>query len=78
IFRRNSRFGHHALLKEGEGIITVNDLPVGRSVDETLDRVQAFRITDRHGEMCPVGWQPGGDTIKPTVKDSKTSFAKQQ
>uniref|UniRef100_A0A8D0BC69 thioredoxin-dependent peroxiredoxin n=1 Tax=Salvator merianae TaxID=96440 RepID=A0A8D0BC69_SALMN len=84
----------YGVLKEDEGIayrglfiiddrgilrqITVNDLPVGRSVDETLRLVQAFQFTDQHGEVCPAGWQPGGDTIKPTVKDSKTFFAKQQ
>jgi peroxiredoxin (alkyl hydroperoxide reductase subunit C) len=33
--------------------ITVNDLPVGRSVDETLRLIQAFQFTDKHGEgMC--------------------------
>ena len=30
--------------------ITMNDLPVGRSVDETLRLVQAFQFTDKHGE----------------------------
>jgi alkyl hydroperoxide reductase subunit AhpC len=30
--------------------MTVNDLPVGRSVDETLRLVQAFQFTDKHGE----------------------------
>ncbi len=30
--------------------VTVNDLPVGRSVDETLRLVQAFQFTDKHGE----------------------------
>uniref|UniRef100_A0A2K5LCS4 thioredoxin-dependent peroxiredoxin n=1 Tax=Cercocebus atys TaxID=9531 RepID=A0A2K5LCS4_CERAT len=39
--------------------ITVNDLPVGRSVDETLRLVQAFQFTDKHGEVCPAGWKPG-------------------
>merc|ERR1712071_92013 len=33
--------------------ITINDLPVGRSVDETLRLVQAFQFTDKHGEVCP-------------------------
>ena len=46
--------------------ITVNDLPVGRSVDETLRLVQAFQFTDEHGEVCPAGWKPGSDTV--TVK----------
>ena len=49
----------HSLLPRGlfiiddKGIlrqITVNDLPVGRSVDETLRLVQAFQLTDKHGE----------------------------
>lgn len=56
--------------------ITVNDLPVGRSVDETLRLVQAFQYTDKHGEVCPAGWKPGADTIKPNPKDSKAYFSK--
>ncbi|KAJ8315201.1 hypothetical protein KUTeg_007351 [Tegillarca granosa] len=43
--------------------ITMNDLPVGRSVDETLRLVQAFQYTDQHGEVCPAGWKPGSDTV---------------
>ena len=42
---------------------TINDLPVGRSVDETLRLVQAFQFTDKHGEVCPAGWKPGADTV---------------
>jgi len=57
--------------------ITVNDLPVGRDVDETLRLVQAFQFVDKHGEVCPAGWKPGADTIKPGVKDSKEYFEKQ-
>lgn len=51
---------------DGKGIlrqITMNDLPVGRSVDETLRLVQAFQYTDDHGEVCPAGWKPGQDTV---------------
>lgn len=44
--------------------ITINDLPVGRSVDEVLRLVQAFQFTDVHGEVCPVNWKPGQKTIK--------------
>lgn len=44
--------------------ITMNDLPVGRSVDETLRLVQAFQYTDNHGEVCPAGWKPGQDTVR--------------
>ncbi|XP_042341105.1 peroxiredoxin-2 [Plectropomus leopardus] len=57
--------------------ITINDLPVGRSVDETLRLVQAFQHTDKHGEVCPAGWKPGSDTIVPDVQGSKAYFSKQ-
>ncbi|XP_037526897.1 peroxiredoxin 1 isoform X5 [Rhipicephalus sanguineus] len=56
--------------------ITMNDLPVGRSVDETLRLVQAFQYTDKYGEVCPANWKPGGDTMKPDPKGSKAYFAK--
>uniref|UniRef100_A0A8C9DUD7 Peroxiredoxin-2 n=1 Tax=Prolemur simus TaxID=1328070 RepID=A0A8C9DUD7_PROSS len=58
----------------GKGVlrqITINDLPVGRSVDEALRLVQALQYTDEHEEVCPAGWKPGSDTIKPNVDDSK-------
>jgi alkyl hydroperoxide reductase subunit AhpC len=42
---------------------TVSDLPVGRSVDETLRLVQAFQFTDKHGEVCPAKWKPGAKTM---------------
>nr|XP_060511909.1 peroxiredoxin-1-like [Panthera onca] len=58
--------------------ITVNDLPVGRSVGETLRLVQAFQFTDKHGEVYPAGWKPGSDTIKPDVQKSKEYFSKQK
>lgn len=55
--------------------ITVNDLPVGRDVDETLRLVQAYQFVDKHGEVCPAGWKPGTDSIDP--KDSNKYFSKQ-
>lgn len=56
--------------------ITMNDFPVGRSVDETLRLVQAFQFTDKHGEVCPAGWKPGKATMKPNPKESKEYFEK--
>ncbi|XP_059902600.1 peroxiredoxin-2 [Gadus macrocephalus] len=83
----------YGVLKEDQGIayrglfviddkgilrqITINDLPVGRSVDETLRLVQAFQHTDKFGEVCPAGWKPGNDTIVPDIKKSKEFFSKQ-
>lgn len=51
-----------------KGIIrqmTVNDLPVGRSVDEALRLIKAFQFADEHGEVCPANWQPKSKTINP-------------
>lgn len=56
--------------------ITMNDLPVGRSVDETLRLVQAFQYTDHKGEVCPAGWQPGEMAIKPDPIAKKEYFSK--
>jgi alkyl hydroperoxide reductase subunit AhpC len=42
---------------------TINNLAVGRSVDETLRVVQAFRFVQENGEVCPADWKPGADTI---------------
>ncbi|KAH0624535.1 hypothetical protein JD844_032115 [Phrynosoma platyrhinos] len=58
--------------------ITISDLPMGHSVDETLHLVQAFQFTNQHGEVCPAVWEPDGDTIKPTMEDSKVFFVKKQ
>ncbi|XP_050535924.1 peroxiredoxin-2 [Daktulosphaira vitifoliae] len=56
--------------------ITMNDLPVGRSVDETLRLVQAFQYTDMHGEVCPANWKPGEQTIIPDPIKKKEYFDK--
>ncbi|KAG7661832.1 TSA1 [[Candida] subhashii] len=56
--------------------ITINDLPVGRSVDESLRLLEAFQFTEKYGEVCPANWQPGAETIKPEVESSKEYFTK--
>ncbi|TGZ60943.1 hypothetical protein CRM22_008251 [Opisthorchis felineus] len=63
-----------------EGIVrqvTINDLPVGRSIDEVLRLVKAFQFVDKHGEVCPANWSPDSPTIKPDIKGSKEYFSKQ-
>ncbi|EPQ53389.1 hypothetical protein GLOTRDRAFT_131337 [Gloeophyllum trabeum ATCC 11539] len=55
--------------------ITVNDLPVGRSVEETIRLIKAFQFTDKYGEVCPANWQEGGKTIKADPKASLEYFS---
>lgn len=43
---------------------TVNDLPLGRSVEETLRLVDALQYTEEHGEVCPAGWTKGKTAMK--------------
>ncbi|AOW01729.1 thioredoxin-like protein [Yarrowia lipolytica] len=56
--------------------ITINDLPVGRSVEETLRLIDAFQFTEKHGEVCPANWQKGSDTIKADPVNAKEYFEK--
>jgi alkyl hydroperoxide reductase subunit AhpC len=43
--------------------ITMNNFPVGRSVDEALRTLQAVQFVAEHGEVCPANWTPGGATM---------------
>ncbi len=64
-------------LIDGEGVVrhqVVNDLPLGRSVDEALRMVKALQFSEKHGEVCPANWQEGSRTIKPNPQDSKEFF----
>jgi peroxiredoxin 3 len=54
----------------------INDLPVGRNVDEALRIIQAFQHNEKHGEVCPANWVPGKAGMKPDPIKSKEYFAK--
>jgi len=65
-------------LIDPKGIVrhaTINDLPVGRSVDEAIRVIEAFQFVETHGEVCPANWKPGEDTMKPDPEGSKKYFA---
>jgi peroxiredoxin (alkyl hydroperoxide reductase subunit C) len=67
-------------LIDKEGVVrhqVVNDLPLGRNVDEVLRMVKALQFVEAHGEVCPANWQEGKATIKPNPKGSQEFFAKQ-
>ncbi|KAJ7149588.1 2-cysteine peroxiredoxin [Mycena filopes] len=55
--------------------ITVNDLPVGRSVEETVRLLKAFQFTDEFGEVCPANWTAGAKTMKPDPKGALEYFS---
>ncbi len=55
---------------------TINNLGVGRSVDETLRVLQAFQFVRENGEVCPANWEPGSATMKPDPVKSMEYFGK--
>lgn len=54
----------------------VNDLPLGRSVDEALRMVDALQFTEKHGEVCPANWKQGEAGMKPTADGVASYLAK--
>ncbi|CAH8558863.1 unnamed protein product [Schistosoma guineensis] len=55
--------------------ITVNDRPVGRSVDEAIRLLDAFIFFEKHGEVCPANWKPNSATIVPDPVASLSYFS---
>lgn len=45
----------------------INDLPLGRNVDESIRMVEALQFTEEHGEVCPAGWNKGDDGMTPSA-----------
>jgi peroxiredoxin 2/4 len=72
----------YGVLKEDEGVAyrglflidklgivrhqIVNDLPLGRSVEEALRMIDALTNFEKHGEVCPANWQPGKKAMQAT------------
>ena len=54
----------------------INDLPLGRSVDEALRMLDALQFTDTHGEVCPANWKQGHEAMKPTAEGVASYLAK--
>ncbi|MGD8837906.1 MAG: peroxiredoxin [Desulfobacteraceae bacterium] len=60
-----------SFLIDRNGIVqhqVVNNLPLGRNVDEMLRMVDALQYTEEHGEVCPAGWQKGDTGMTPDAK----------
>jgi len=58
-------------LIDKEGVVRhqiVNDLPLGRNVDEALRMVDALQFHEQNGEVCPAGWNKGKAGMKPSAE----------
>lgn len=53
----------------------VNDLPLGRNMDELIRLVDALQFHEQHGEVCPAGWNKGEAAIKATADGIATYLA---
>jgi len=57
-----------SFLVDKDGVVrhqVVNDLPLGRNVDEMLRMIDALQFTEKYGEVCPAGWNKGDTGMKP-------------
>ena len=66
-------------LIDKEGVVRhelVNDLGLGRSVDEAIRMLDALRFSEEHGDVCPANWHEGEDAMKPTAAGVADYLAK--
>lgn len=68
---------------DSQGIIrhqSINDLPIGRNIDEILRIIDAWKYHEKHGEVCPAGWKKGDEGMEATdsgLKDYISSHIKE-
>ena len=65
-------------LIDKEGVVrqqTINDLPLGRNIDEFIRLVEALRYTEEHGEVCPANWKKGEKAMKADQSGLKNYFS---
>ena len=66
-------------LIDKEGVVrhaVINDLPLGRSIDEALRMVDALEFHEAHGDVCPANWKEGEEAMKPTADGVADYLAK--
>lgn len=66
-------------LIDKQGIVRhqlVNDMPLGRSVDEALRLVDALQFFEQNGEVCPANWKKGDKAMKPTQEGVSSYLSK--
>ncbi|MBG4725012.1 peroxiredoxin [Pseudomonas aeruginosa] len=60
-----------SFLSDRAGVVqhqVVNNLPLGREVDEMVRLVEALQFTEEHGEVCPAGWRKGQKGMKASAE----------
>ncbi len=68
-----------SFLIDKEGVLqhaVINNLPLGRNIDEMIRMVDALQFTEKHGEVCPAGWTEGEDAMKADQDGLKEYFGK--
>lgn len=66
-------------LIDRQGVVrssTINDLNLGRNIDEALRVLDALQFTEEHGEVCPANWKNGEEAMKPTAEGVANYLAK--
>lgn len=68
-----------SFLLDKSGVIqhmVINNLPLGRNVDEMVRMVDALQFSEEHGEVCPAGWNKGDEGMKPDAAGVASYLAK--
>jgi len=66
-------------LIDKDGVVqhqVVNNMPLGRSIDETLRMIDALQYFEEHGEVCPADWHPGDEAMDASQEGVSTYLAK--
>ncbi len=66
-------------LIDKEGVVrhaVINDLPLGRSIDEALRMVDSLIFHEAHGDVCPANWKEGEEAMTPTAEGVADYLAK--
>jgi len=66
-------------LIDKQGVVrhaVINDLPLGRSIDEALRMVDALEFHESHGDVCPANWKEGEEAMTPTAEGVADYLAK--
>ena len=66
-------------LIDREGVVRhelINDLSLGRNVDEAIRMLDALQYTEKYGDVCPANWRDGDEAMKPTAEGVADYLAK--